>query len=117
MALFCSSFNPPSVSPKIPRNSAIQRPLRLKTSIPVKPYFEIPKISISAPTKTLNNKPKYRSILNSHVELEQEPPTSVIIFVKGTTFGWDDNFELLFFLLISVLFLVLLKSFICNSYL
>lgn len=87
MALFCSSCKPPIVCPKFQRNYAIQRPLTLKTSISKTSNFEISKISISAPDKLLNKKAKCRSSLSSPGELEEGPPSSVIIFIKGTHFS------------------------------
>ncbi|XP_057771828.1 organelle RRM domain-containing protein 6, chloroplastic-like [Salvia miltiorrhiza] len=81
MALFCSPCKPPILCPKFPRNYyAIQRPLKSNTPILETPYF---KISISAPTKIFNNKAKCSSNLSSSAELEEDPPSSVVIFVKG----------------------------------
>lgn len=82
MALFCSPFKPPILCPKFPRNCyAIQSPLKPRTSI-----LKTSKITISAPTKILNNKAKCSSNLSSSGELDEEPPCSAVIFVKGIAF-------------------------------
>ncbi|KAL8524783.1 hypothetical protein ACS0TY_014408 [Phlomoides rotata] len=78
MALFCSSLVPPIPCPNLHRNYAIQKPFTTKTS-----NYQFFKISISAPAKILIKKGDCRSSLSTPVELDDVPPSNVIIFIKG----------------------------------
>ncbi|KAG6428074.1 hypothetical protein SASPL_112323 [Salvia splendens] len=89
MANFCTPCNckPIILCPKFPSSNyyAIERPLKSKT-----PNFTI---SISAPTKIPNIKAQCSSNLSSSVESEEEHPSSVVVFVKGTACYQTHNFE------------------------
>lgn len=96
MALFCTpcNFKPIILCPKFPSSNyyAIERPLKSKS-----PIFETPNftISISAPTRIPSIKAQCSSNLSSSVESEEEHPSSVVVFVKGSTCYQTHSFEVL----------------------
>ncbi|XP_073134653.1 glycine-rich RNA-binding protein 4, mitochondrial-like isoform X2 [Henckelia pumila] len=75
MALFCSAYNPQILIPQIRKQSSIPVSFRSRSPFPTKLVFGI--------SRSPNLRAENSTRLRSSIELDNDAPSSSIVFVKG----------------------------------